>query len=98
VSVALQAGNAWPARNLLTENWSSLYSDGMISEFLDLSRKVGQLAELATALRRENAELRQRCAALDEENADLVERIDEAHNRVAQLLDRLPGSKVQEAA
>jgi cell division protein ZapB len=70
----------------------------MISDFLALSEKVGQLAELTQALRRENAELRQRLIALGEENADLGHRMQEAHKRVALLLEKLPQSGDQQEA
>lgn len=73
----------------------------MIPEFLSLTEKVGQLADLAHALRRENAELRMRCASLIEENALLAQRMQQAHDRVAQLLESLPESQTgrqQEAA
>lgn len=70
----------------------------MISDFLALSEKVGQLAELTQALRRENAELRQRLIALGEENADLGQRMQEAHKRVALLLEKLPQSGDQQEA
>ena len=71
----------------------------MISDFLVLSEKVAQLAELTQALRRENAELRQRVIALGEENVELAERMQQAHKRVALLLDKLPlAGDEQEAA
>ena len=72
----------------------------MISEFLALSEKVSQLAELTHALRTENAELRMKCAALTGDNADLARRMQEAHQRVALLLDKIPAvpNPQQEAA
>lgn len=69
----------------------------MISEFHQLSDKVGQLAALAQSLRRENAELRLSLASLSAENADLTKRIDEAYQRVAALLDKIPASVSAEA-
>ncbi|SDX48474.1 hypothetical protein SAMN04515617_10486 [Collimonas sp. OK242] len=62
----------------------------MISEFHQLSEKIGQLAELTHALRRENAELRLRVTGLQSENEELKQRIGEAHQRVAALLDKFP--------
>jgi cell division protein ZapB len=62
----------------------------MISEFHQLSEKIGQLAELTHALRRENAELRQRVTGLQSENEELKQRIGEAHQRVAALLEKFP--------
>jgi len=62
----------------------------MLSDFHLLSEKVGRLAELAQALRRENAELRLGMATLTAENADLARRIQEAHQRVSALLDKIP--------
>ena len=45
----------------------------MISEFHQLPEKIGQLAELARSLRRENADLRRAMAALgDGVDLDLV--------------------------
>lgn len=77
-----------------------LYSDGMISEFHQLSEKIGQLAELAQSLRRENADLRLTLASLTSENADLARRIEEAYQRVSALLDKIPvsGDEDEEAA
>ena len=70
----------------------------MISDFLALSDKVGQLAELTQALRLENAELRLRLSAMGEENAELSRRMQEAHRRVEQLLEKLPEPGRQEEA
>ena len=67
----------------------------MMSDIHSLTAKVIQLAELAQALRRENAELRLRCAELGEDNAELMRRMEQAHQRVAQLLDKLPGPNEQ---
>jgi cell division protein ZapB len=68
----------------------------MISEFHQLSEKIGQLAELARSLRRENADLRRAMAALGEENTDLSRRIQQAHERVAALLEKFPAPAVDE--
>jgi len=62
----------------------------MISDFHQLLEKVGKLAELATSLRRENADLRLSLAALTAENAEISRRMQEAHQRVSMLLDKLP--------
>ena len=62
----------------------------MISEFHQLAEKVEKLAELANALRRENAALRLDLASVHAENAELARRMQEAHQRVAALLDRIP--------
>lgn len=66
------------------------YSGRMISDFNQLSEKIGQLADMAQALRRENAALRLNAVALAAENADLQKRIEEAHQRVTALLERIP--------
>lgn len=83
---------------MLTKNCLPLYSGGMISDFIALSSKLNQLAELTHELRRENAELRLRCAVLGEENAQLLQRMQEAHQRVALLLDKLPQAGEQQEA
>ncbi|MEM4989838.1 DUF904 domain-containing protein [Collimonas sp. H4R21] len=62
----------------------------MISEFHQLSEKIGQLAELTHTLRRENAQLRLRATGLQSENEELKQRIGEAHQRVAALLEKFP--------
>ena len=62
----------------------------MISDFNQLFEKIGRLAEMARALRSENAELRRDAAELKAENAGLLQRIEEAHQRVTALLDRIP--------
>jgi cell division protein ZapB len=62
----------------------------MISDFNQLSEKIGQLAEMTQTLRRENAALRAHALALVSENADLLQRIEEAHLRVTALLERIP--------
>lgn len=66
------------------------YSDGMISEFQELSDKIDQLAEMTVALRRENAQLRQANAALVVENIGYQKRLSEAHSRVSALLEQIP--------
>ncbi len=76
--------------NLLTQIPLQPYSDGMISEFQELSDKIGELAEMTHALRRENADLRQANAALSAENATYQQRIAEAHGRVEALLLKIP--------
>lgn len=72
------------------------YSGGMISDFNQLSEKIGQLAEMAQTLRRENASLRLHALALAGENADLLRRIEEAHQRVTALLERIPAPDADE--
>ncbi len=62
----------------------------MISDFNQLSEKIGHLAEMTRALRRENAELRMNAANMEAENANLLQRIEEAHQRVTALLERIP--------
>jgi cell division protein ZapB len=74
------------------------YSDEMISDFHQLSEKIDQLAELAQALRRENADLRLNLATLTAENADLTKRMQEAHQRVSALLERIPEAEQNEEA
>lgn len=70
----------------------------MNSEFDLLAQKVNGLAELAHALRRENAELRLKVSAVTAENAELSRRMLEAHQRVATLLEKLPLSEHNEEA
>jgi cell division protein ZapB len=65
----------------------------MISEFELLANKVDSLAELAHALRIENAELRRSSAQLLAENADMHQRMSQAHERVAALLGKMPGDE-----
>lgn len=67
----------------------------MISDFHHLADKVGQLAELAQLLRRENAELRLTVAALTDENHDLSKRMEEAYRRVSALLEKIPAADEQ---
>ncbi len=66
------------------------YSGGMISEFHELSEKIGLLAEMTHELRRENAQLRKANAALSAENAAYVQRMSEAQQRVEALLEKIP--------
>lgn len=67
----------------------------MISDFELLTQKVGELAELAHALRRENADLRAYSSALVAENGELSRRMTAAHERVAALLERLPDAPAE---
>jgi cell division protein ZapB len=62
----------------------------MISDFELLSQKVGELAELAHAMRRENATLRAQIVGLDAQNGSLAARMAQAHERVSSLLNQLP--------
>lgn len=73
------------------------YSAAMVSEFHELSEKVERLAQIASALRLENAELRLEVVALGNENAELARRMEIASQRVSALLDRIPVA-VKEAA
>jgi cell division protein ZapB len=82
----------------LTEIRLHHYSCGMNSDFNQLSEKIGQLAEMAQSLRRENAGLRLNALALAAENADLLQRIDEAHRRVSALLEKIPAPEQDEEA
>jgi FtsZ-binding cell division protein ZapB len=68
----------------------------MISDFHNLSEKIGLLAELTQSLRIENADLRVRSAALAAENADLAQRMQEAHERVSALLEKIPAPEDQD--
>ncbi len=79
----------------MTEIRPAHYSDGMISDFHQLSEKVTQLAELAQSLRRENADLRLTMASLSAENAELSKRIEEAYHRVSALLAKIPAPDEQ---
>jgi len=65
----------------------------MISEFLQLSQKIEQLAALAKKMRSENTELRLKIAELTSTNSDLTARIQHAHDRVADVLENLPVSE-----
>ena len=65
----------------------------MISEFEKLLDKIGQLSELAQALRRENASLRIEMTALADENARMSSRMKEAHERVSALLQTIPANR-----
>lgn len=75
-----------------------LYSGGMNADFDLLAEKINGLADLAHALRRENAELRLKVSAVSAENAELSRRMLEAHQRVAALLAKLPLSEHDEEA
>ena len=70
----------------------------MISEFEKLLEKIGQLSELAQALRRENASLRTEMASLADENARMASRMREAHERVSALLQSIPTTREDEEA
>jgi cell division protein ZapB len=65
----------------------------MIADFQELSDKIDRLAELAQALRRENAQLRQANAALVADNLEYQRRLGEAQARVMALLDKIPGAE-----
>lgn len=69
----------------------------MTSEFTLLAEKVAQLAELARALRRENAELRNTAIRLDAENTALQDRMLQAHQRVEALLQQLPSAAQEQS-
>ena len=86
----LSSRNVCGPLNLLTAIPLHHYSGGMISDFDLLAQKVGELAELAHSLRRENAALRAQMATLGEENGELGRRMHLAHERVTALLSRLP--------
>lgn len=79
-----------PAWKRLTPFHSRHYSDGMISDFDQLSEKIRQLAELTQSLRRENADLRLQASALAAENIELAQRMQQAHQRVSRLLETIP--------
>ncbi len=66
----------------------------MISDFKNLYVKIQQLADLSTALRRENAELRHQAVALQADNEALAQRMREAHERVHAVMQRLPPEDV----
>lgn len=68
----------------------------MITDFHNLSAKIGQLADLTQSLRSENADLRIKSAALAAENAELARRMQEAHERVAALLAKIPAQEQDE--
>ncbi len=82
----------------MTENHRPDYSAAMISEFEQLLGKIGQLSELAHALRRENADLRSEMALLADENTRLASRMNEAHQRVSALLASIPAIDQDEEA
>lgn len=68
----------------------------MISDFELLAEKVARLAELAHALRSENAGLRNDLMSLTTQNADLQQRMHQAHDRVAALLAQLPAEALND--
>lgn len=82
----------------MTEIHCHDYSAAMISEFEQLLGKIGQLSELAQALRHENAALRAETAALADENSRLAARMKEAHERVSALLQSMPSVAQDEEA
>ena len=63
-----------------------------------LLEKIGQLSELAQALRRENASLRTEMASLADENSRMASRMKEAHERVSALLQSIPATREDEEA
>ncbi|MEO8599045.1 MAG: DUF904 domain-containing protein [bacterium] len=67
----------------------------MNSEFNLLSEKIDKLAEMAQALRRENAQLRLKITAMSSENTILTAKIQQAHQRVSALLDQIPDPQDQ---
>jgi cell division protein ZapB len=79
-----------PARDSIDGVTRAAYSDGMISEFQELSDKIDQLAEMTNALRRENAQLRQANAALVVENMGYQRRLSDASDRIVALLEKVP--------
>lgn len=79
----------------MTEIHLRHYSDRMNSEFNLLSEKIDKLAEMAQALRRENAQLRLKITAMSSENTILTAKIQQAHQRVSALLDQLPDPQDQ---
>jgi uncharacterized protein (TIGR02449 family) len=70
-------------------DWQT-YSDGMISEFLQLSQKIDQLAAMATTLRLENVELRRQLASAMGDQAACQEKMRQAQQRLAALIAQLP--------
>lgn len=82
--------------NLLTVIPLHIYSGEMITDFHNLSEKIGQLADLTQSLRSENADLRLKAVALAAENAELTRRMQEAHDRVAALLEQIPAQEKDE--
>ncbi len=83
---------------LLRQFHQQTYSDRMISEFQQLSKKIEQLAALATALRHENAELRLNLMAVSAEHALGQEKIRQAQQRIGALLAQLPAPEKLEGA
>ncbi|WP_423680070.1 DUF904 domain-containing protein [Undibacterium sp. WLHG33] len=68
----------------------------MISDFELLAEKVAKLAELAHALRVENAALRNEVTALTTQNQDAKERMQQAHERITALLMQLPAEVLKD--
>jgi chromosome segregation ATPase len=68
----------------------------MISEFQDLSDKIGRLADLLAAQRRENAALRASNQQLSAENLAYAERLAEVQQRVEAVIDQLPAPEAEE--
>jgi chromosome segregation ATPase len=69
----------------------------MISEFQDLSDKIGRLADLLAAQRRENAALRASNQQLSAENLAYAERLAEVQQRVEAVIEQLPAPEAEEA-
>ena len=69
----------------------------MISEFQQLSQKIDQLAEMASALRLENAGLRRQLASVSGEHAACQEKMRQAQQRLADLIAQLPEPEVEAA-
>ena len=78
----------------LTANRPPTYSDGMISEFQDLSDKIDRLAALMHELRQENAVLRKSNDVLIRDNLEYMRRLSAAQERVQALLSELPPDDV----
>lgn len=70
----------------------------MASEFLSLSNKIRQLAELTEQLRAENVELRVQLSRLATDNQELNARIQYAATRVHSLMENLPANTEEEKA
>lgn len=70
----------------------------MASEFLSLSNKIRQLAELTEQLRAENVELRVQLSRLSTDNQELNARMQYAAMRVRSLMENLPANTEEEKA
>lgn len=68
----------------------------MIPDFQLLSEKINELAALAQALRRENADLRAAMITMVTDNTDMAARMEEAHQRVTALLEQMPAPETIE--